>query len=200
MRGHFLLPLLCLSLSALLPACSGETAPLVLTPHAILISEDKKNGGDTIHVLLSDVPLTCADARYLGGPLLGGGVPPGARFKAVLGMRRWKVGALDSTAEAALFDDEGVVSTYASGVEEPGPGVKGYRPWGSFELLTAPRAKGEVARLRGSADGAFSVYARRPLSEEYGVTRFTTEEPKRQAFSFSSDMDLTLCSDIVETK
>ena len=66
MRGHFLLPLLCWStLSALLPACSGETAPLVLTPHAIVISEDKKDGGDTIHVLLSDVPLTCADARYL---------------------------------------------------------------------------------------------------------------------------------------
>lgn len=197
MRGHFLLPLLCWStLSALLPACSGETAPLVLTPHAIVISEDKKDGGDTIHVLLSDVPLTCADARYLDR-----GAPPGARFKAVLGMRRWKVGALDSSANAALFDDEGVVSTYASGgVEEPEPGVKSYLPWGRFELLTAPRAKGDVARLRGSADGAFSVYGKRPTSEEYNLTLFTTEEPKRQAFSFSSEMAITLCSDIVETK
>ena len=116
-------------------------------------------------------------------------------------MRRWKVGALDSSANAALFDDEGVVSTYASGgVEEPEPGVKSYLPWGRFELLTAPRAKGDVARLRGSADGAFSVYGKRPTSEEYNLTLFTTEEPKRQAFSFSSEMAITLCSDIVETK
>lgn len=193
MRGHFFLPLLCLStLSALLPACGGETAPLVLTPYAIAISEDKKDGGETIQVLLSDVPLTCADAQYLER-----GVPAGARFKAVLGMRRWRVGALDASGQAALFDDEGLVSTDASGAE---PGVRQYRPWASFELLTAPRAKGEVARLRGSAEGAFSVYTRRPLYEEYGLTRWSEEEPKRQAFSFSSDMDVTLCSDIFEAK
>ncbi len=173
-------------------ALAGETAPLVLTPHAIVISEDKKNVGDTIHVLLSDAPLTCADARYLDR-----GAPPGARFKAV---RRWEVGALDSSANAALIDDEGVVSTYASGVEEPEPGVKSYLPWGRFELLTAPRSKGDVARLRGSADGAFFVYGKRPTFEEYNLTLFTIEEPKRQAFSFSSEMDITLCSDIVETK
>jgi hypothetical protein len=160
-----------------------------------VISEDKKNGGDTIHVLLSDAPLSCADARYLDR-----GAPPGARFKAVLGMRRWKVGVLDSSADAALFDDEGVVSTYANGVEKPESGVKSYVPWGRFELLTAPRAKGDVARLRGEADGAFSVYGNRPTLEEYNLVLFTTEEPKRQAFSFSSDMDVTLCSDIVETK
>lgn len=197
MRGLFLLSFVGLStLAALLPACSGETAPLVFTPHAIVHSEDKKDGGSTIHVLLSDVPLTCADARYLDG-----GAPPGARFKAVLAMRKWNVGAFNPYAEAALFDDEGLVAAGASGgVVEPKPGVKQILAWGSFELLTAPRAKGQVARLRGSADGTFSVYANRPLAEEYNVMRVSTEEPDEQAFSFSSDIDVTLCSDIVEAK
>lgn len=67
MRGLFLRPFVGLStLSARLPACSGETAPLVLAPHPVVPSE-----GRTSHVPHSDVRLTCADARYLDG-----GAPP----------------------------------------------------------------------------------------------------------------------------
>lgn len=124
------------------------------------------------------------------------GRSPGARFK-----RRAGHAAFNPSAKAALFDDEGLVAAGALGrVVEAKPGVMRVLPWGSFELLTAPRAKGEVARLRGSADGTFSVYANRPLAEEYDVTRFSTEEPDEQAFSFSSDIDVTLCSDIVEAR
>jgi hypothetical protein len=72
MRGLFLLPFVGLStLSARLPACSGETAPLVVAPHAVVRAE-----GRTVHVLHSDVCLTCADATCADARYLDGGAPP----------------------------------------------------------------------------------------------------------------------------
>ncbi len=181
---------------ALIPACGGETAPLAITPHAIVISEARKDGSSPTHVLLFDVPVTCADARYLEG-----GAPEGARFKAILGVQKWKLGALDATHQAVLFDAKGIVSTTASGGTSESPsGAKSALAWGSFELLTAPRAKGDMARLRGSANGAFTIYQTRPFSEENASMVLSAAEPDRQEFSFAGDIDLTLCSDIVDAK
>ena len=184
------------ALTACQPACGGETAPLAITPHAVVFSTARNDGESPTHVLLFDVPVSCSDARCLDK-----GAPPGARFKAVVDTRAWKVGTLELPGRAALFDAQGVVSTSASGgTEEPGRGVARSLSWGTFELLTAPRVKGEVARLRGSASGTFSVYPSRRGSEEYDLTTVSSSEPDRQEFSFARDIDVTLCSDIVDAK
>jgi hypothetical protein len=173
------------ALSTVLPGCSSESEPLVIAPHAIAIAADPSYGGSV--VLLSDVPLSCADAQYLKG-----GAPPGARFKAVLRVRAWKAGAIESSADAALFDEEGLLSVSARGrVDEL---------WGTFTLLDAPRAKGAVARLRASAQGTFAVTDHRPVLEEYSIYRVTFGEPEQRPFSFSGEVDVTICSDLVDAK
>ena len=182
------------ALSMVLPACSSESEPLVIAPHAIAIAADPSYGGSV--VLLSDVPLSCADAQYLKR-----GAPSGARFKAILPVRAWKAGAIESSADAALFDEEGLVSVSAQGrVEEPRPGVTVEQSWGTFTLLDAPRAKGAVARLRTSAQGTFAVTDQRPVLEEYDVYRVTFGELEHRPFSFSGDVDVTICADLVDAK
>ncbi len=188
-------PLVFCALSLVAAGCSTEPEALVVSPHAIALADGSSVGGTRL--LVSGVPLSCADAQYLER-----GAPPGARFKAVLHLGSWKVGALQPSAHAALFDDEGLLSVSARGpVEEPEPGVVIERSWGTFELLDAPRAKGAVARLRTSAQGTFTVTDRRPALEEYDAYRLTFGgEPEHRPFSFSGDVDVALCSDIVDAK
>ncbi len=141
---------------------------------------------ETVSVEVSDIPLRCEDPVF-NAPH----APEGARMGAAMEVSPWRPTSmtLDYGWFAALYNgDREQVARLSAPIGGP-PDSKG-----SLEVLSAPRKKGELARLRLSGEGVFLV--KRDPAFDLKAEGVESDPYERTPFSFSGEVDAVVCGDI----
>lgn len=141
---------------------------------------------ETMSVEVSDIPLRCEDP-----PFNAPHGPEGARMGAAMDVSPWRPTSmtLDYGWFALLYDgDRKQVARLVAPIGGPRDSK------GALEVVSAPRKKGELARLRLSGEGVFLV--KREPAFDLKAEGIESDPYERTPFSFSGEVDAVVCGDV----